>query len=104
MWHVLVQGSPAKKPPSIFPGPSHTPSTPGSTPGSAGGSVSPSPDHRSKQQPPQNDQNSLQILNTKEIPLDQVSCKVYLSLVLSCYQLLLLDDVSIFALPSFAGN
>ncbi|KAE8751360.1 hypothetical protein FOCC_FOCC001931 [Frankliniella occidentalis] len=67
-----AQSSPAKKPSSIFPGPSTSSSTPGSTPGSAGGSISPSPDHRSKQQQSQSDQNNLQILNTKEIILDQV--------------------------------
>lgn len=70
---VDIPGSPAKKSSSIFPGPSNaSSSTPGSTPGSAGGSVSPSPDHRSKQQQTQGDQGNLQILNTKEIPFDQV--------------------------------
>ncbi|XP_034235149.1 PDZ domain-containing protein 8 [Thrips palmi] len=66
-----TQSSPAKKPAAMFPGPSNSSSTPGSTPGSAGGSISPSPDHRNKQQAP-GDQGNLQMLNTKEIPLDQV--------------------------------
>lgn len=55
----------------MFPGPGNSSSTPGSTPGSAGGSISPSPDHRNKQHP-QADQGNLQMLNTKEMPLDQV--------------------------------
>lgn len=71
--NLFFLGSPAKRASSAFPGPTNSPSSPGSTPGSAGGSVSPSPDHRCKQSLPQNDQNSLQILNTRERALDQVS-------------------------------